>query len=149
MDPAGRGDLDFWLAHGHPALMLAALVLAALGLRAGLEMRRRRRRGDPPRQGLLAAHLRVARPAVVLMLVGLVSGPVSAVWLRDWSPFSSFHAWLALLAASLFGSAGWIGLQMQRGRLERSQGANLHGLLGTLAMLVGAVAAAAGMALLP
>ena len=103
----------------------------------------------PAAAAVAAVAVAVALAAVVLMLVGLVSGPVSAVWLRDWSPFSSFHAWLALLAASLFGSAGWIGLQMQRGRLERSQGANLHGLLGTLAMLVGAVAAAAGMVLLP
>lgn len=129
--------------------MIFALALAALALRAGLEMRRRRRRGERPRRGLLASHLRLAKPAVVLILLGFLGGPTSAAWLRDWTPFGTFHAWLGVLAAGLFGSAGWLGLRMQRGRLSRARGANLHGTLGTLAMLAGAVAAAAGLVLLP
>ena len=133
--------------------MLVALALAGLGLRAGLRMRRLRQHGQPPKRGLLAAHLRMARPAVVLMLLGGVSGPLSAVWLSDWSPFGTLHAWLALAAAGLFATAGWLGLRMQRGLAyegeRRDRAANLHGSLGTLAMLVAAVAAVAGMVLLP
>jgi len=129
--------------------MLLALVLAVVALRAGLAMRRRRVRGDPPERGLLAAHLRMARPAVALLLMGFLGGPLSALFLRDWSPFGTLHAWLGMLAALLFGSAGWLGWRMQTGRLRRDKGANLHGLLGTVAMGVGALAAAAGMVLLP
>ena len=129
--------------------MVFALSLAALALRAGLEMRRRRRRGEPPQRGLLASHLRLAKPAVVLLLLGFLSGPISAAWLRDWTPFGTLHSWLGVLAAALFGSTGWLGLRMRRGRLSRARGANLHGTLGTLAMLAGAVAAAAGLVLLP
>jgi hypothetical protein len=129
--------------------MLSALALAALALRAGLRMRRLRTRGAKPERGLLATHLRVARPAVLLLLAGFLGGPLSALFLRDWTPFGTFHAWLGLVAATLFGTAGWLGLRMQRGRLRRDRGANLHGLLGTLGMLFGALAAAAGMVLLP
>lgn len=91
----------------------------------------------------------MARPAVVLLLAGFVGGPLSALFLRDWTPFGTLHAWLGLLAALLFGSAGWLGWRMQTGRLRRDKGANLHGLLGTVGMVVGALAAAAGMVLLP
>jgi hypothetical protein len=129
--------------------MLVALVMAGVALRAGLEMRRRRRRKQPTKRGLLAAHLRMARPAVLLMLVGGVGGPLSAVWLRDWSPFGTLHGWLGVLTAALLASAGWLGLRMQQGRLRRDEGASLHGMLGTLGLLVAAVAAVAGMVLLP
>lgn len=129
--------------------MLFSLALAGLALRAGLRMRRLRTRGAKPERALLAAHLRVARPAVPLLLAGFLGGPLSALFLRDWTPFGTFHAWLGLVAAVLFAGAGWLGLRMQRGRLRRDRGANLHGLLGALAMLFGSVAAAAGMVLLP
>lgn len=149
MDPTGRDDLAFWLAHGHPVLMLVALGMAGVALRAGLRMRSRRIRGERPQPGLLAAHLRMARPAVLVIAIGMLSGPVSAVWLRDWAPFATLHGWLGVLAAALFTCAGWLGLRLEKGRLRREEGAHLHGLLGTLALLAGAVGAAAGMVLLP
>ncbi len=129
--------------------MLAVLAVAALALRAGLVLRRRRLRGEPPKPGLLAAHLRLARPAVLLMGVGLVGGPASSWWLRGWTPLETVHGWLGVLAVLLFGSAGLLGLRLQRGQLRREKGAPLHGLLGALGMLVAGVAAAAGMVLLP
>lgn len=129
--------------------MVVALALAVLALRAGLRMRRLRVTGAKPERGLLDAHLKMARPAVLLLLAGFVGGPVSAGLLREWTPFGSLHSWLGLVAAVLFGTAGWLGLRMQRGALRRDRGANLHGLLGTLGVLFGAVAAAAGMVLLP
>jgi uncharacterized membrane protein YedE/YeeE len=149
MDPAGRDDLAFWLAHLHPAVMLVALALAGLALRQGLAMRRRRIRGEPPKRSLLAAHLKLAKPAVLLVVLGLLSGPVSAVWLRGWSPFGTLHGWLAVAAAGLFVAAAVQGHRLEEGRVRREDGANGHGLLGTVAMLLAAVAAAAGMVLLP
>jgi hypothetical protein len=129
--------------------MLLALILAGFALRAGLRMRRLRTTGAKPERGLLATHLRVAKPAVVLLLVGFLGGPLSALFFRDWAPFGTLHSWLGVVAATLFASAGWLGLGMQRGRLRRDRGASLHGLLGTLGTLFGAVAAVAGMVLLP
>ena len=130
-------------------MMLVALALAALALRAGLRMRRLRTSGAAPERGLLAAHMRAAKPAVVLLLAGFLGGPLSAFFLRDWAPFGTFHSLLGVVAAGLFGTAGWLGLRMQRGRLRRDRGAHLHGLLGTLGVLAGAIAAVAGMVLLP
>jgi len=130
--------------------MLISLALAALALRAGLAMRRRRRRSEPRERGLLARHVRFARPAVVMLLVGFVGGPLSASFLRDWTPFATLHGWLGITAAALFAVAGWLGLQLERGgSRDRARAAERHGLLATLAMLAGGIAAVAGMVLLP
>ena len=134
--------------------MLAALALTGLALRAGLRLRAARlgraRKGSP-RGALLRAHLRLARPAVVIALLGFVGGPASAAWLRGWTPFGSFHAWLGVLVALLFATAGFLGHRLATGRVTGDRGAfaTRHGLTGTLALLAGAVAAAAGMVLLP
>ena len=151
MDPTGHDALARALAFLHPAIMVLALTLAALALRAGLQMRGRRRRGDAPGRGLLQSHLRVARPAVLLLLAGFAGGPLSALLLRDWRPFGTLHAWLGLVAAGLFAAAGWLGWKLQTGtvRGERARIASRHGLIGALAMLAGAVTAVAGMVLLP
>ena len=53
---------------------------------------------------------------------------------------------IVIAAVVLAGAWGW---RLEHGRLRREDGANLHGLLGTLAMLFGGLAAAAGMVLLP
>ena len=92
-DPVLRG-----LAYGHPVLMVLTLALVFLALRAGLALRRRRQRGAGKAPGGLARHMALARPAVVLAAVGLVSGPVSAWWLRGWTPLQTFHGWIALAA---------------------------------------------------
>lgn len=129
--------------------MLVALALVVLALRAGLRLRGQRqgRAASPrPRGELLAAHLRLAKPAVGLVLVGLVAGPVSAVWLRGWQPFSKFHAWLGLAAAALFALAAFWGHGLETGRSRR---AGRHGITAGLAVLVAAVAAVAGIVLLP
>ncbi len=131
--------------------MVFALTLAALAFRAGLEVRRRRRRADVPGHALLRSHLRVARPAVVLLLAGFAIGPISALLLRDWRPFETLHSWLGLAAAGLFANAGWLGWKLQTGRVrgERRRIASRHGLIGTLALLVAAGTAVAGLVLLP
>jgi hypothetical protein len=151
LDPTGHDTTAELLAYAHPAVMFLALALAGLTLRAGLAMRRSRtlRSKRPP--GLLQSHLRLAKPAVALLLAGFTFGPVSAIWFRDWTPFGTFHAWLGVLAALLFGSAALLGRRLEAGRVagERGKAAQAHGLVGAVALLVGAVAAAAGFVLLP
>lgn len=126
--------------------MGVAIALCALALRAGLALRRARlgrgRRTSAGRR----RHLRLAKPAVVLVCVGFVGGPLSAVWLRNWTPFGSFHAWLGLLAAGLFAAAALLGRRLETGR---SRAFDLHALLGALGVLAAAVAAVAGFVLLP
>lgn len=129
--------------------MLVALVLVAFALRRGLQLRQQRQgraTTDRPRGELLAAHLRLAKPAVVLVLTGFIAGPISAVWLRGWEPFSKLHAWLGLAAATLFALAAFWGHALETGR---SREAGRHGLTAGLAVLIAAVAAVAGFVLLP
>lgn len=130
--------------------MLLALALVLLALRAGLRLRGQRqgRALAPvrPRGELLAAHLRLAKPAVALVLVGFVAGPVSAVWLRGWEPFSKFHSGLGLAAAALFVLVAFWGHRLETGK---SRQAGRHGLAAVLAVLVAALAAVAGFVLLP
>jgi hypothetical protein len=90
--------------------------------------------------------MRFAKPGVVMVLAGFAVGPVSAVWLRGWDAFSTFHGWLGLVAASLFAAAAIAGRRLERGR---SRAFEAHGRLGALALLAAAVAAVAGFVLLP
>jgi hypothetical protein len=126
--------------------MVAGLALAALTLRAGLALRRSRLGRQPRAAGLRRTHLRIAKPAVVVILVGFVGGPVSAWWLRGWEPLGTFHALVGTLVAGLFAAAAVAGRRIETGA---SRGFDAHALLGGLALLLGALAAVAGFALLP
>ncbi len=126
--------------------MAITVGLIFLALRRGLALRRRRQRGADKIPGALARHLVLARPAVLLAAVGLVSGPLSAVFLREWTPLQTLHGWLALLAAGLLLAAGFVGLRISRGE---SRAVELHGRLGVLAALVAGLATFAGFVLLP
>jgi hypothetical protein len=126
--------------------MLTALALAALALRSGLAMRSRRLRGSPPRAADRRAHLRVAKPAVVLLLAGFPLGLVSAVFLRGYEPLGTLHAAVAVLATALFAAAGWLGRTLERGAHARR---DLHAALAIAAVLAGAAAFATGFVLLP
>ena len=75
-DPTGHDPLARALAFVHPAWMLTSLALSALALRAGLRLRQGRLtriRGQRPRGELFRLHLRLAKPAVVLILIGLIT----------------------------------------------------------------------------
>jgi hypothetical protein len=135
-----------WLAYVHPAWMFTVLVLCIAALRVGLSLRRARLARRPPPTGARALHLRVAKPAVVLALVGAVLGPVTVLLLRDWTPMSSFHALLGGIAAVLFAGAGLEGRRLERGARDAR---NLHALLGAGAVSLALAAAIAGFALLP
>jgi hypothetical protein len=134
------------LAWVHPAWMLAAIFAAAVALRLGLRLRRARLAGASRPPELRRRHLRVARPAVAAVLAGFALGPISAVWLRGFEPFDTFHGAVGIATAGLFAAAGWLGHRLAHGR---SRARDLHALLGGLAVLLAALAAVAGFALLP
>lgn len=146
MTPAVPEALARVLAWAHPAWMLLSLAAAATALRLGLRLRRARLAGVRRSPELRRRHLRVARPAVAALLFGFVAGPVSSVALRGWEAFHSFHGLAGLAAAALFASAAVLGQRLSRGR---SRAVDTHALLGTLAVLIAALAAVAGFVLLP
>ena len=122
------------------------MTLAVLTLRAGLALRRARQRRGPRDPRLRRRHLRLAKPAVVLVLAGFVGGPISAVALRDWQAFGSFHGLLGLVVAALFLAAAVLGHRIERGHASAF---GAHAWLGALAVLGAALAAVAGFVLLP
>ena len=126
--------------------MVASLGVVALALRAGLRLRRARFGREPKTPDLLRTHLRLAKPAIALTLVGFLSGPISAAWLRDWTPFETFHAWLGILAAALFLAVAFLGWRLER---RRGRPVDAHAALAGLAVLAAAVAVVAGLVLLP
>jgi hypothetical protein len=142
-DPEGLLRALAWV---HPAWMLASILAATAALRLGLRLRRARRSGARRPPEWRRSHLRVARPAVAAVLVGFAAGPVSAVALRGFEPFATFHGAVGVAVALLFAGSGWLGLRLARGR---SQARDLHALLGGLAVLFAALAAVAGFVLLP
>jgi hypothetical protein len=146
VDPTGSDPVVRFLAYGHPAAMAIAVALTFLALRAGLGMRRRRQQGAAKEPGALARHMALARPAVLLGGLGLLSGPLSAFFLRDWVPLQTLHGGLALLAGGLLLSAGFLGWRISRGE---SRAVALHGWLGLWAALAAGVATFAGFVLLP
>ena len=126
--------------------MLVSVVLCGVSLRAGLVLRRTRRFRRPRPPGLRETHLRFAKPAVIAVLFGFLGGPLSAVLLRNWEPFRTFHGVVGLVAAALFAAAGVLGLRLER---RRSRQYDAHALLGLLAMLAAVIASVAGFVLLP
>ena len=126
--------------------MIASIALAALALRAGFALRRARAAQRPAPRGARRRHLRSAKAAVVLVAIGFVGGCISAVWLRGWSPFATFHGALGAIVLALFSAAASQGWRLERGRRDARQ---THALLGALAVLGAALAAIAGFVLLP
>jgi cytochrome b561 len=126
--------------------MAVSVLSCGVALRAGLALRRTRRfrKRRPP--GLRETHLRFAKPAVVAVLIGFLGGPVSAVLLRNWEPFRTFHGVVGLVVAALFAAAAVLGRRLERGR---SRPYDAHALLGLLAMLAAVIASVAGFVLLP
>ena len=126
--------------------MVVSVLLCGAALRAGLALRRARRfrKRRPP--GLRETHLRFAKPAAVALLIGFLGGPVSAVLLRSWEPFRTFHGVVGLVVAALFAAAAILGRRLEHGR---SRPYDAHALLGLLAMLAAVIASVAGFVLLP
>ncbi len=126
--------------------MAFSLALAVLTLRAGLALRRARRGRAARDPRLRVRHLRLAKPAVACVLVGFVGGLVSAVLLRGWTVFGSFHGGLGLAVVMLFAATAVLGRRIELGRARAFEA---HAWLAALAVLGAALAAVAGFVLLP
>jgi len=126
--------------------MVASLGAVALALRAGLRLRRARFGRERRTPDLVRAHVGVAKPAIAATCVGFLAGPISAAWLRDWTPFATFHAWIGMIAVGLFLAVAALGWRLER---QRGRPVDAHAALAALAVLAAAVAVVAGMVLLP
>jgi len=158
LDAATYDATAFWLAHAHPAWMLAAIALAALALRAGLRLRAARRgapsaraAGAEARAALRARHILLGKIAVLAIGLGFGGGIASVVWLRGWQVFGSAHGLVACAALALFACAAVLGRRLERG-LESGAGSRArqrHAAAGLLALLAAAAAFGTGFVLLP
>jgi hypothetical protein len=126
--------------------MIVTLLLAGATLRLGMQLRSLRHRKLRREPSLRRRHLRLAKTTLAFVAVGFLSGPVSALLLRDWTPFGSFHGWIGSATAALFFSAGFVGRKLERGQ---SRALDAHGWLGLAATLAAGLAAVAGFVLLP
>lgn len=126
--------------------MVLGLTGSAWMLRLGLDMRRRRLRGERRDPAVYKLHVRLAPWVVGLLMLGFVGGPVSSYLLRGWEPFGRFHAWIGVPAALLFAATGFLGYQLKTGK---SRAVEAHARLALAAVLAGALAAVAGFVLLP
>ena len=126
--------------------MVTSLVLAALTLRAGLRLRSARRRGVRRSAGAYRRHLRLAKPTLVMLVVGFAGGPLSAVALRGFEPFRTAHALVSLVALASFVTTGVLGWRLEHGR---SRAVDSHAVLGVFSMLAAAAALGTGFVLLP
>jgi hypothetical protein len=126
--------------------MLSTIALAALALRAGLALRRRRHAGARRPAALYARHFRFAKPAVALALIGFALGPLSMWWLRGRAPLETAHSLAGIVTVGLFAAAGLIGRRLERGS---SRAVELHARLALAAVLAALAAAIMGFVLLP
>lgn len=145
-DATGYDALSFYLAHVHPVWMLVSIALSVLTLRAGLRLRGARRRGVRRRAADYRAHLRLAKPTLLMLWVGFALGLASAAFLRGWPVFDSAHGIVGTAALALFTATAVSGRRMERGANREP---DLHALLGVLSVLAAGAAFGTGFVLLP
>jgi hypothetical protein len=145
-DPTGHDPLAFYLAYLHPLWMLAALGLVLATLRAGLALRRARRRGQKRTADAYRRHLRLAKPALVLLGLGFGAGIASSVLLRGWTALDSGHGRVACAALVALLATGAIGWRLEHGK---SRSVEWHARLAALSVLLAAAAIGTGLVLLP
>ena len=80
--------------------MALALGLAFLTLRSGLALRRSRLRRAGRAPDLRPRHLRLAKPAIVLVVVGFAGGLGSWAWLRGGDVLGTFHGVVGVLVTT-------------------------------------------------
>jgi hypothetical protein len=126
--------------------MLASLALAGAALRAGLALRRARRLGRRRSADEYRRHVRLAKPALVLLAFGFALGLASSVGLRGWSALGTAHGAVASAALAAFLATGALGRALERGR---SRAVEWHARLAALSLLLAAAALGTGFVLLP
>jgi hypothetical protein len=145
-DPTGHDPLAFYLAYLHPLWMLGSLALAAATLRAGLLLRRARRRGQGRSAADYRRHLRLAKPTLFCVAIGFAGGIASSVMLRGWEALATAHGAIAVAALTLFLATGALGRRLERGQ---SRAVEWHARLAAVAVLAAAAALGTGLVLLP
>ena len=126
--------------------MLGSLALTAAVLRAGLALRRARRLGQRRSAEVYRRHLRLAKPALVLLVLGFAAGIASSVLLRGWDAFGTAHSAIASAALASFVATGTLGWRLEHGR---SRAVEWHARLAALSVLLAAAALGTGFVLLP
>ncbi|MBW2269917.1 MAG: DUF4079 family protein [Deltaproteobacteria bacterium] len=126
--------------------MVCGLTLLARALRSGLALRRSRIGPVRRKPDMRQRHLRNARAAVAVLLIGAVGGPFSWVWLRGGELLGTFHGWVGLVVVALLVTTATLGQRLVRGA---SRAFDAHALAGSLVVLLAALAAMAGLVLLP
>lgn len=61
-------------------------------------------------------HLRRAKPAIVMIVIGYSVGLASAFWLRGWGVFTTVHGFVSTMALLLFLGTGLLGWRLEKGR---------------------------------
>ena len=145
-DPTGCDPVAFYLAYLHPLWMIASLALTLVTLRAGLVLRRARRRGQRRSGEAYRRHLRLAKPALALLALGFAGGIASSVGLRGWQALDSGHGLVACAALAALLGTGALGWRLEHGR---SRAVEWHARLAALAVLLAAAALGTGLVLLP
>ena len=126
--------------------MVLGLTLLALALRSGLALRRSRLGADRRTREMRPRHLRFAKSAVAVLLVGAVAGALSWVWLRGGEVLETFHGWVAIVVVALVVTTATLGRRLELGT---SRAFDAHALAGALLVLLAALAAMGGLILLP
>jgi hypothetical protein len=128
--------------------MVVSIGLGVATYRVGLGLRRARLSGARRERAAYRRHLRLAKPAVTMLAVGFLAGPLSAWLIRDWTPFATLHSWVGALAISLFAATAFFGRRLETGRAPRAT-VDRHAWLALSALLAAALAAFTGFVLLP
>jgi len=134
------------LAFVHPAWMVASLVMAIVTARLGLEIRRRRRKGHPVGSDLRSRHLRFGKRALSMIAFGFLLGPASMFFLRDRSPFDSFHGIVGVIVFGLFLWTGWSGRALAAGKPDARE---VHRIAAASSIAAAMLSVVAGFILLP
>ncbi len=145
-DATGYDSLSFYLAHVHPLWMLTSIALSVMTLRAGMRLRNARRRGVRKNPADYRAHLKLAKPTILLLWLGFAAGLASAVFLRGWDAFGSAHGIVSSVALATFTATAVLGRCLELGRVRDPE---LHALLGLFSVLAAIAAFGTGFVLLP
>ena len=126
--------------------MVASIVLAITTARLGLEIRRRRAKGQPPGRELRERHLRFGKISIAMVVAGFVAGPPSMLYLRERAWLDSFHFVLGLIVLGLFLWTGWSGRALANGDQAAR---DIHRIAAGAAIAAALASSIAGFTLLP
>ena len=143
-DPAMRDITVRMLSYLHPLFMIITVGLLALVFKEGVSLRQARLQGSSSRNRSL--HTRLAKIVTGLILVGAISGPISAVRLRGWDAFESVHSRITLSVVSVCILTATLGWLLEHHQFQRPA---VHGWLGLLTLLGATAAFVTGFVLLP